>query len=398
MRPYKEKKFQDLLVSLFVTKTVSNKNIVNSLENVIYCFKKTSTTPILNYLVKNTFLKHYSAGENLSNLLVTIDNLKKKNLNSILDFALEDANTSTKDVIKQLMKTVDIASTRKNSIVAFKMTSLVDYKTLCELSKEEPKYYPNILGKKLDIIWGFFNYARFKDVCVTVDAEQSEIQPAINNITLDLMKFYNRNSDKPFIYNTYQMYLTNSLQRLQNDFYKSKKQNFCFGVKLVRGAYMISERQQAILKNKCSPVYNTVEETHLNYDKAVKFIIENSLDVIIATHNQESIYKAINIMDNLKISKQRVIFAQLFGMQDSLSDKISSLGLRTYKYVPYGNVEIMIPYLLRRAQENLQMVESTKMDNQEILKEIFLRLKLEKLFYTAKVNGSKQEDKRSCKS
>ena len=237
------------------------------------------------------------------------------------------------------------------------------------------------------------SYAKDKKVKLMMDAEQSYFQPAIDDFILSLARNVNPRIGSleptvPVVYNTYQMYLKDSLERLQNDVLHAQSSGYSFGVKLVRGAYMVSERERAKSMGYTSPIHDTIEDTHTSYNAGVQFIIEQqsklprtndspaSLSMVVASHNHESAAIARGLMEKNGIPRSNgwVAFAQLLGMQDGLTENIASKGYRALKYVPYGPVPSVIAYLHRRAQENSQMVAAMKADKSEILKELRLRI------------------------
>jgi proline dehydrogenase len=221
------------------------------------------------------------------------------------------------------------------------------------------------------------------------DAEQTWVQPAIDNLVLGLQKTFNdtRQRDFPIIFHTYQCYLKGSLQRIEADIERSQQLGYHFGAKLVRGAYIHSERQRAKDLNIASPIHDTVEDTHACYDGAIKFLLGyqpprhaskcSKVEVMIATHNQISVEKAIQLMNDKHILKEsnKVHFAQLLGMSDNLSFPLGNHGYSVFKYVPYGKVEEAIPYLLRRAAENRDVLKGNKIELQLIYQEIARRLR-----------------------
>ena len=202
------------------------------------------------------------------------------------------------------------------------------------------------------------------------DAEQVRYQPAIDALVLHLQRVYNSvtSSDYPIIYNTYQCYLKDSTQRLQFDLETSKLYQYHMGIKLVRGAYMESERSVAKKAGRPSAIHDTLNDTHKSFNAAIHIALQHaaqlqhrgnendtrSIEVMCATHNQTSIEYAIRIMNELNIdrSSKCMSFAQLFGMKDNLTFNLGLHGYSAYKYVPYGDVTMVTPYLLRRAMEN----------------------------------------------
>lgn len=217
-----------------------------------------------------------------------------------------------------------------------------------------------------------------------IDAEQVRFQPAIDNLVLDLQKTFNAvdKSDKPVIYNTYQCYLKDAPDRLRIDVDRARRFNHHFGAKLVRGAYMESERLLASVANLPSPIHDTIEETHKCYNDSVDFLLRESqksdqlIEIMCATHNQQSIERAIEAMDKYGVDRTSttVCFGQLYGMSDHISFNLGRSGYRAYKYVPYGEVHEVIPYLLRRARENSSVVGGAAAELSMIKDELKRRL------------------------
>jgi proline dehydrogenase len=218
-------------------------------------------------------------------------------------------------------------------------------------------------------------------VRLLIDAEQVRYQPAIDNLVLDLQQTFN--TDKPIIYNTYQCYLADTAGDIRCDYERSARFDYHFGAKLVRGAYMESERILAESKGLPSPIFETIEETHDCYNDSVDFLLQksieskNSVELMCATHNQESIELAIAAMNKYGIDRRdpSICFAQLYGMSDHLSFNLGKHGYREYKYVPYGKVDEVMPYLLRRAQENSAIVGGAAIEVGMIIQELRRRLK-----------------------
>lgn len=198
-------------------------------------------------------------------------------------------------------------------------------------------------------------------VRMMIDAEHSYFQPAINHAAVELQRRYN--THESVIYNTYQAYLKDSHERLIMDLERARREGWHFGAKLVRGAYMILERDRAERAGIPSPIHDSIEDTHLNYNRCVAEVLEHvageGAEVMVATHNQASIEATVSLMSQLGIEppdKSGVYFGQLLGMADHLTYTLGQNGYRGYKYVPFGPVEEVMPYLIRRAQENSDLM------------------------------------------
>lgn len=196
-------------------------------------------------------------------------------------------------------------------------------------------------------------------VTLMVDAEYTYIQPAIDHVVLHLQRKYNRGRF-PIVYNTYQCYLRDALSRVQLDLKRSAREGFWFGGKVVRGAYMVSERERAKRLKYADPIHPNIEATHECYNAAVDLIMEHidHSEVMVASHNEHSIRYVTRRMEELGIKRRDggVFFGQLLGMCDYLTFTLGANGFSVYKYVPYGPWDQVMPYLLRRAQENSAML------------------------------------------
>jgi proline dehydrogenase len=203
-------------------------------------------------------------------------------------------------------------------------------------------------------------------------------------LVLELQYTYNSKSvtDFPVIYNTYQCYLKDASRRLRADLERSKRYDYHFGAKLVRGAYMESERALAASLGLPSPIHETKANTDACYNDAVKFLLgqstksDSNVEFMCATHNQDTIEKAIHIMGELNIDPQdrTISFAQLYGMMDNLTYNLGKHGFRAFKYVPYGEVKMVMPYLLRRANENSSLSGGARKELRMISRELRRRL------------------------
>ncbi|RIA85018.1 FAD-linked oxidoreductase-like protein [Glomus cerebriforme] len=233
--------------------------------------------------------------------------------------------------------------------------------------------------------------ARLKNVRLLMDAEQLYFQPAIDNIVIKLSREYNKPNNKngPIVFNTYQMYLKDSNERLIQNYNLSNIEQFVFAAKLVRGAYMFGERERAEKLGYPDPIHNTLEDTHASYNRGVKFLLNElsqiqkrsnkQLDIsnspiafMIASHNKETIIKACEQMESLNISSKSglVLFGQLLGMRDQITYTLGKYGYGIYKYVAYGKIDEVMPFLIRRAQENSSILEGVRGETQILWREI----------------------------
>eukprot|EP01064_Diplonema_japonicum_P023502 TRINITY_DN3393_c0_g4_i1.p1 TRINITY_DN3393_c0_g4~~TRINITY_DN3393_c0_g4_i1.p1 ORF type:complete len:582 (+),score=116.27 TRINITY_DN3393_c0_g4_i1:55-1800(+) len=242
------------------------------------------------------------------------------------------------------------------------------------LNKEETMLLDNLVTR----INKFAKAAVENKVNVMIDAEQTYLQVAIDHFTLLLQRIYN--VQNPRIYNTYQCYLTFMESRIKNDLERGRREGWKFAGKLVRGAYMVQEREIAERKNYASPIMPTLQATHDNFNTCVQIIMEQmphkDVGLMVGSHNKESIEYIIETMAERGIHKNSggVYFGQLMGMADQLTLPLGQHGYNAYKYVPYGPVKEVMPYLIRRAQENSSIQEFADKEITMLTKEIRRRV------------------------
>jgi proline dehydrogenase len=259
----------------------------------------------------------------------------------------------------------------------YKLTSLCRVgSTLAAATLDEEERY--MVKRMRARLYRLGRLAEELGVRVFIDAEHSYFQPAIDNLTVDLMKRFN--VKYPAIYGTYQMYLKDSHHRLFTDLERARKGDYKFALKLVRGAYMIMERQRTSMAGLPDIIFEDIEGTHANYDQSVDDLLRRiaagqDLEVMLATHNQASIEKAVNTMTELQLNPdRRIYFGQLLGMSDHLTYGLGRSGYKAYKYVPYGKIKEVMPYLLRRAQENSGMLGGAVNEMNLVKKELLRRM------------------------
>jgi proline dehydrogenase len=223
-------------------------------------------------------------------------------------------------------------------------------------------------------------HARFKTICEAakqanvgflVDAEETWIQDPIDALTMLVMDEYNKN--KVVVYNTVQLYRHDRLAFLKKSFSAAEERNFILGVKLVRGAYMEKERKRAIEKNYPSPIQKNKADTDKDYNDAVGFSIDHldRIAMIVASHNEYSNLLAAQLLldRSISLNHPHVHFSQLYGMSDNITFNLAKAGCSVSKYLPFGPIKDVIPYLMRRAQENTSVGGQTSRELTLIEKE-----------------------------
>ena len=219
------------------------------------------------------------------------------------------------------------------------------------------------------------NHALINKTKILIDAEEYEVQKAIDELALEMMKSYNK--EYVIVYNTIQLYRWDRIDYLKKLFKDYSKSKFSFGFKLVRGAYMEKERLLAKNGNYKSPICSSKNETDLNFNKAIDLMFKHikKADFFIATHNEFSNYKVIDLMkkNEIKNNSDKIWFGQLYGMSDNITFNLASEGYNVAKILPFGPVENLVPYLIRRAQENSSFEGQSSRELSLLKKELLRR-------------------------
>jgi len=304
--------------------------------------------------------------------------MKKKNVFSILDYSIESLETE-KDFDNAFEKKLTIIKLSKENDIpfsVFKPTSLGSYNLFKKksskefLNDNEKSNWFNI-EKRFDRI---FEYAKKMKVKILVDAEEYEVQNAIDELVLKMMKKYNTGNEA-YIYNTVQLYRWDRIDYLKKLI--KDRCDFRLGFKLVRGAYMEKERQQAKDNDYQSPICKTKKATDNNFNEALRLLFTNieGIDIFVASHNEQSNYLVLEMMNKHSINNKsnNVWFCQLYGMGDNITFNLSRKGYNVAKILPFGPVKNLIPYLIRRAQENSSVGGQTNRELIYLQKELLRR-------------------------
>ena len=333
-------------------------------------------------LIRSTVFDHFCGGVTEEDCIPNIENMHSNGVYSVLDYSVEGNETEKQfDLVKaKTLKNIEFAK-KKDSIpfVVFKPTGVGRfslYQKITEkksLSNEEKSEWINVMNRYYEICDKAIKY----DVPILIDAEESWIQDAADQLVEVLMEKYNVN--KAIVFNTLQMYRHDRMEYLKALHDKALKGNYHIGLKIVRGAYMEKERERAIEKKYPSPICIDKNATDKNFNAAIKFMMEHDKMALFAgTHNEESSYLLLGLAKKHKISPsdQRLWFGQLYGMSDHISFNLAKEGYNTAKYVPFGPVRDVMPYLIRRAEENTSVAGQTNREL-NLIKEERVRRKLE---------------------
>ncbi|XP_047616039.1 proline dehydrogenase 1, mitochondrial [Phacochoerus africanus] len=253
---------------------------------------------------------------------------------------------------------------------------------LSQFTEEEEQQMTRML-QRMDVL---AKKASEAGVRLMVDAEQTYFQPAISRLTLEMQRRFN--VEKPLIFNTYQCYLKDAYDNVTLDVELSRREGWCFGAKLVRGAYMAQERARALEIGYEDPINPTYEATNAMYHRCLNYVLEElkhnaRAAVMVASHNEDTVSFTLRRMEELGLhpADRQVYFGQLLGMCDQISFPLGQAGFPVYKYVPYGPVMEVLPYLSRRAQENSGVMKGAQRERQLLWQELRRRLWTGSLFH-----------------
>jgi len=334
-------------------------------------------------VIKNSLFKQFCGGETIEECKSTIYNLMRFNVHTILDYSIEGGKTDVEfdETTEKILETIDISAISDAiPFAVFKMTGIGPAAILEKVETGEPLTETEmrefeLIEQRADRICSL---AYEKNVRVLVDAEESWIQGTTDAIVYELMKKYNK--QRAIVFNTYQMYRADMQYNLERALEVAVSERFILGVKLVRGAYMEKERKRADIKKYPSPIFETKQETDDAYDYALNYCIKNidHIELCSGSHNDQSNYLLTQLMQRAKIERNdsRVYFAQLYGMSDNISYNLADAGYNVAKYMPFGPVKSVMPYLFRRAQENQSVMGQTNRELDLIKKELKRRKKI----------------------
>ena len=317
-------------------------------------------------LVKNTVFDQFCGGESIEECAVKIEELANSNIKTILDYSVEGKNDELdfNRTMKQTLASLDYAKENKDiPFAVFKITGLARFELLEKinfgkiLSEDEQKEYNRVLHRIDKICKKAHQYKK----PVMIDAEESWIQDTIDALVEEMMRTYNK--EQAIVFNTLQMYRHDRLDYFKRIHKDSLHNGYFVGMKIVRGAYMEKENTRAKAKGYPTPIQPNKEASDRDYDLALEYACENihGISICAGTHNEESSKYLMNLMSIHKIEKNasKVYFAQLLGMSDHISYNLANAKYNTVKYVPYGPVKEVLPYLIRRAEENTSIAGQT---------------------------------------
>jgi proline dehydrogenase len=328
-------------------------------------------------LIKSTLFRQFCGGETMDEAGATAAMLGKYGVGTILDYGVEgkESEQDFDKAVPEFVNAIKYAAANKNiPFISIKVTGFAYFNLLEKIHAGEPldevgKAAWDRVYQRIDTICGT---AAANGIMVLVDAEESWIQKPVDDLTDAMMEKYNKK--EAIVFNTFQLYRHDRLAFLKQSYDVAQSKGYILGAKLVRGAYMEKERARAAEKGYQSPIQPNKQATDTDYDDAVLFCLERlgTVSVFIGTHNEQSCMKAAQWMHehNVPAQSKNVYFSQLYGMSDNISFNLAGSSYRVAKYLPYGPVKDVIPYLMRRAQENTSVAGQTGRElaliNQEI--------------------------------
>lgn len=355
----------------------------SELERAYFLFKMISSQPLVRIgtaatnfalkaklpvegLIRSTVFDHFCGGVNEEDCLHVIDKLYTKGVSSVLDYSVEGKETEEQfdNAVEKILKIIRFCDEKEAMpIVVFKPTGFGRfhlYKKKTEgldFTESEQNEWDRVVAR-FDAVC---KLAKEKDVEVLIDGEESWMQDAADDLVEDMMRRYNK--DVTIVYNTLQTYRWDRLEYLKQLHKRAKAEGFKIGMKIVRGAYMEKERNRAEEKGYASPICENKKATDDNFNASMSYILGNlkEISIFIGTHNEASCYLAMELMEKYNIAKEdnNVWFGQLYGMSDHISFNLAATGYNVAKYIPFGPVKDVMPYLIRRAEENTSVAGQT---------------------------------------
>lgn len=326
-------------------------------------------------IMKRTMFGHFCGGETIGESITACHKLAQFGVQSILDLSVEgkgdeESFDKTCEEIYQTM--VESAKTDYMPFGVFKTTGLGDYHIMekiqagQKLTKEEEEAFSKLKGR----VDKLCKAAHDLGLKILVDAEESWFQNVIDDLAYEAMEKYNR--DRCVVYNTYQMYRHDSLARLKKAHQVAQEKGYLLGAKPVRGAYMEKERERAQELGYLDPIQPNKAATDRDYDSAIQYCVEQKVHLVCATHNEKSSLQLTELMSlhGVYPKSDWVFFSQLYGMSDIISFNLAKAGYQVVKYVPYGPVEKVMPYLTRRAAENTSIAGQSSREFELVKREM----------------------------
>jgi len=348
----------------FLFKMIANQPLVR-IGTAVTNFALKANLPVEG-LIRATVFDHFCGGVNENDCLSVVDKMYTAGVSSVLDYSVEGKEEEEQfdAALKMTLKTIEFAKERLAiPFAVFKPTGLgrldlyekIGNKEI--LTAAEQEEWDRVVNR-FDTVC---KEGHSKDVALLIDGEESWMQDAADDLVTEMMRKYNK--QKAIVFNTLQLYRWDRLDYLKKLHEVAKNEGFHIGMKLVRGAYMEKENKRAEEKGYPTPICASKEATDTNYDAAVLYMLEHldSMSIFAGTHNEQSTYDLMTLMHKKSIpsNDSRIWFGQLYGMSDNISYNLATNGYNVAKYLPFGPVKDVMPYLIRRAEENTSVAGQT---------------------------------------
>ena len=354
---FKLKTDSELERAYFLFKMIQNQPMVR-IGTAVTNFALKAHLPVEG-LIRSTVFDHFCGGVTEDDCLPNIEKMHQKaNVHSILDYSVEGKEDEEQfdDALKMTLKTIDFAEEKQSIPYAvFKPTGFGRF-ALYEKIGERQELTVDEKSEWIRVLERFHTVCKAalqKDVPLLIDAEESWIQDPVDDLATAMMQKFN--TARAFVYNTFQLYRHDRLAFLQDGIKHAQNNGYKLGAKIVRGAYMEKERERAEEKGYPSPICADKQTTDQNYNAGIDYMLTgHGLSLYAGTHNEQSTLKVMQLAKEKGLAKDNktIWFGQLYGMSDHISFNLASAGFNVAKYLPYGPVKEVLPYLSRRAQEN----------------------------------------------
>ncbi|PHR12021.1 MAG: proline dehydrogenase [Aequorivita sp.] len=371
----------------------------SELERAYFLFKMISKEPLVKIgtavtkfalnvnlpvegLIRSTVFDHFCGGVSETDCMSTVDKLSDVGVCSVLDYSVEgkEEDAQFDATANKVIELTQFAKNKKAMpFSVFKPTGFGRFKILQKVTEKQPLTEEEKLEwEKLEARYDrVAKVAHDCNISLLIDGEESWMQDAADELCERMMEKYNK--ERPIVFNTLQCYRWDRLDYLKKLHGRAKSKGYKLGFKIVRGAYMEKENERAAEKGYKSPICESKMATDANFNEILKYILDNlnDIELFVGTHNELSTYLAMDLMEAKNISKSdnRIWFGQLFGMSDHITFNLGAEGYNVTKYIPFGPVKDVMPYLIRRAEENTSVAGQTSREL-TLLKKEKIRRKL----------------------
>lgn len=348
----------------FLFKMIANQPLVR-IGTAVTNFALKANLPVEG-LIRATVFDHFCGGVNENDCLSVVDKMYTKGVSSVLDYSVEGKEEEDQfdAALQMTLKTIEFAKERMAiPFAVFKPTGFGRFELYEKLGEKktltaaEQVEWDRVV-ERFDIVC---KEAHQKNVALLIDGEESWMQDAADDLVATMMRKYNK--EKAIVFNTLQMYRWDRLDYLKKLHEQAKAEGFYIGMKIVRGAYMEKENTRAEEKGYPSPICASKKATDINYDAAVAYMVAHidTMAIFAGTHNESSTYTLMDLMqqNGMASTDNRIWFGQLYGMSDNISYNLANEGYNVSKYLPFGPVKDVMPYLIRRAEENTSVAGQT---------------------------------------